>query len=1449
MTITDAQRQDTGEIEPARSLLVAIAASAEDLPALSALLATLSSEPRLTIIIAQRASANNGELRTEELASLTKFTVAPMVDGGPVLPGHLYVTPPHTVVKVRKGGFRLRAPHDAAERRAPVDAAFRSLARNFGPRVIGILLRAEGSDGLIGLEAIGAAGGMTMLQAPEPNADRPLPDGVAGFRFADDLFPLDGIAHAVLDYLRFWTEAGAGRRPWLRRRRIQEQLVTICAFLRERTDIDFKHYRTTTLVRRIERRMHVLRLESPDDYVLHLTSEPREANVLVRELLIGVTAFLRDPEAFSSLAEKALVPLVENRSPADTVRIWVAACATGEEAYSIAILLREIMDRLENPPRVRIFATDINGRALSVARRGLYPQGVAANLYTERLARFFVKRGRRFQVTQELREMVTFSDHNVISDAPFSRLDLISCRNLLIYLGGHLQKKLIPLFHYALRRGGYLFLGSSESVGGHGDLFRDIDVHHRLVQRKETVLRAPGEIHGAGRGGVPSLRDPDARPGADLGALAQRIILDEFAPCYAIVNEEGQVAFLSEGVQRYIQPPAGAFANDIKRMARRGLGIGLRTTFAEALRNRRMAVREISMHTSEGPERIRLTVQPMPELGLEEGLYMLVFQGLGSASARSDQSSGRPDADRVIEHLEQELLRAREDLDRTVQDLEAANEELKSSNEELLSMNEELQSANEELETSKEDTQAANEALAATNADLDNHLRSIRIGTIFLDRHGAIRGFTPPATEIYHLVAEDIGRPLAHFTHVLVDPPPVPDLGAVSDRAEPIEEEVRARDGRWFTRRVLPYLDKSGVVDGLVVTFLDVTRRRRDDEKLRRAEESRRIALDAAAMGMWWWDASGEKILADERVCELLAVPREEQGLTPELFISRIDARDQRRIKAAMGYARTGKDRHHIEFRVPAPDGSIRWLTSIGRRVATAAANWSGVIFDITSRKRIEEEAKRATQLLDNVSQVTDDLMYVKDRESRLLFANPAMARLTGREPNGRMSDWHMNAAEAQAILANDRRVMESRTGEVVEEAFTPRDGKTRFFSSNKKPMFGPDGSVLGLVGVSSDITEYKRLLAERDRLLAEVDAERARLAAILKDLPAGIVIAEAPSGKISLVNDAAAAHLGEWVGKIDPFSDTQAYRMKAADGRLLPPRDFPLPRALRGESFTGEEIEIARPDGVRRFSNVSAMPIRNADGVVTAGAVAFVDITARKEAEALLAASERNYRMIVEQAAVGIEQAGLDGRLIAVNDQLCVLLGYSREELLAKTFVDITDPLDVPRERRRHKRLYSGKIDSYVFEKRYVRRNGTRLWARVTSSLARDEAGAVLYRMSIIQDITERRRAQRDLHESEARYRATFEQAAIGIAHVGLDGRWLAVNDKLCAITGYTREELLHKRFQDVTHPDDVGGDLAGMTELIAGRSTIMTSREAICAQGRRHRLDPADLGAGARR
>jgi PAS domain S-box-containing protein len=353
---------------------------------------------------------------------------------------------------------------------------------------------------------------------------------------------------------------------------------------------------------------------------------------------------------------------------------------------------------------------------------------------------------------------------------------------------------------------------------------------------------------------------------------------------------------------------------------------------------------------------------------------------------------------------------------------------------------------------------------------------------------------------------------------------------------------------------------------------------------------------------------------------------------------------------------------------------------------------------------------------------------------------------------------------------------------------------------------------------------EYKRLLAERDRLLAEVESERKRLAAILKTLPAGVIIGEAPAGGIVLVNDAAVRYLGDWVRHLPTLSEGGAYRMQGREGRVLEAENYPLARARRGESFVGEEIVITRPDGVRGVFSVSGTPLRDATGTITAGVVTFADMTERMRAQAALTASEHNYRALFEQAAVGIEQAGLDGRLIAVNDRLCAMLGYSREELLAKRFEDITDAADLPRERRRHKRLTSGKTDSYAFEKRYMRRNGTRLWARVTSSLARDDKGAVLYRISIIEDVSERRRAQTELRESEARYRATFEQAAIGIAHVALDGRWLSVNEQICAITGYSREELLRSRFQDITHPDDLDRNLALVAGLLRGDRDNLT-------------------------
>jgi two-component system CheB/CheR fusion protein len=404
-----------------------------------------------------------------------------------------------------------------------------------------MVLSGSGSDGALGLSAVGAAGGMTMAQSPESAAFPDMPNNVAAA--ADHVLPPPELARALVSYAPPWRQVTRGSRSEERRRELEARLPEICDVLMRRTGHDFKHYKSTTLLRRLERRIQVLQLADVDEYVGRLARDVQEPHLLFRELLISVTSFFREPDSFTALAERAIAGLLSERSHGDQIRIWVPGCATGEEAYSIAILVKEQMARLEIGASVQIFATDVNERALATARRGSYPQGIALQVSPERLARFFVKRGRRYHVTDDIREMCLFSLHNLISDPPFSRLDLISCRNVLIYLGSHLQKKLIPIFHYALRAGGFLFLGASESLAGHSELFRIVDAKHRIAQRKDSAALATGTLRALPSGALPGWRGAGAVPEAGLGAVAQRILLDVFAPKYAIVSEDGQLVF------------------------------------------------------------------------------------------------------------------------------------------------------------------------------------------------------------------------------------------------------------------------------------------------------------------------------------------------------------------------------------------------------------------------------------------------------------------------------------------------------------------------------------------------------------------------------------------------------------------------------------------------------------------------------------------------------------------------------------------------------------------------------------------------------------------------------------------------------------------------------------------------------------------------------------------
>jgi two-component system CheB/CheR fusion protein len=835
------------KVPDAPLVVVAIGASAGGLDALREFFGALDEGAGMAFVVIEHMDPQSKSLLPSILMQYTSLPVSEISEGQALVPNHVFVGPANATVEVDKASFRLRAFEAPAERRVPIDAVFRSLAAAFGPRAVAIVLSGTGSDGTVGLQQVANEGGMTIVQEPSSARFDSMPRSAIATGVVDHVLSPSQMAQELLAYVGHVGHLAAQESTATGHDAIHQVLPEICDLLQRATEHIFKHYKTSTLVRRIQRRMQVLRIGDVSVYVDRLRGDPEEVQQLFRELLIGVTAFFRDSAAFDVLASDVIRPLIEQRR-SDPLRFWVPGCATGEEAYTLAMLACEAFANVPGHPGVQIFATDIDERALSVARQGVYPLGIAEQLDKGRLERFFIKKGKRYQVTKELRELCLFSPHNLITDPPFSRLDLISCRNLLIYFGPHLQKKLIPLFHYALRSNGYLFLGPSENVSGHKELFVPVNAKHRISQRKATAISAPSLVTSSiYRGPRPHDVTPEAEP--DLHQLMQRILLDEFAPKSVIVTEEGQILSASGEMERYLTVTEGTFQNNIVRLARPGLRVGLRSALSEAIKVRRKVVHDkVSVQVDSGVQRVRLTVQPMPRLGEEAELFLVVFQELGALLPREEEAADEAietDAVSLIEQLERELSSTREDLEKTIQELEAANEELKSSNEELLSMNEELQSANEELETSKEEVQSTNEALGRAHANLSNLLTSTTIATIFLDDSLNIQSFTPAVSKIYNVMPSDVGRPLAHITHCCTQMPPLPAPAVLRKAAAPQEDDVLAQDGGWYLRRAHPYQTHEGKAEGMVVTFIDVTELKNAEAASRRHERQLQLITDS----------------------------------------------------------------------------------------------------------------------------------------------------------------------------------------------------------------------------------------------------------------------------------------------------------------------------------------------------------------------------------------------------------------------------------------------------------------------------------------------------------------------------------------------------------------------------------------------------------------------------
>jgi two-component system CheB/CheR fusion protein len=773
------------------------------------------------------------------------------------------------------GALQLLEPAAPRGQRLPIDFFFRSLAQDQRERAIGIVLSGTGSDGTLGVRAIKGEGGMVMAQNPESTEYDGMPRSALATGLVDYELPPAEMAAQLIAYT---THAfGKPPRPATPHAKTESALKKVFVLLRAQTGHDFSQYKPSTISRRIERRMAVHQIETLEDYVKFIQQTPDEVEALFRDMLIGVTSFFRDPEVFAAI-EAQVIPGLFAGKPADAaVRVWVAGCSTGEEAYSLAILLAERQEALKQSDKVQVFATDIDSRAIAAARAGIFPASIAADLTPERLARFFSREpgDNAYRIHKGIRGMLIFSEQDVLKDAPFSKLDLVTCRNLLIYLNAELHKKLVPLFHYALKPNGFLVLGTSETVGESDDLFAALERKHKIYRRKEDLLGA--QRAGMGRF-LPTVtaidvalpraaRNTDYPRKLPLRELAEQALLQQVVQAGALVNAGGDILYLHGRTGMYLEPTPGesGFSNILK-MAREGLRHELTTALHKASQTREpIMCSGLRVKTNGDFTTVNLTVRPVAVAPPEPPLYLVVLEQ-APAPVISDQLSvtsgmaepASAEAGTRIAALERELRAKDEYLQAANEQLETSIEELKSANEEMQSVNEELQSTNEELETSKEELQSVNEELATVNAelqakvadlshannDMNNLLAGTGIATVFVDSQLRILRFTPTATKIINLIQGDLGRPVGHTVSNLPGYGSLTaDVQAVLDTLIPKELEVQSSEGRWYAMRIQPYRTMDNVIEGAVLTFMDVTAVVRTRELLQKANDQLRMAV------------------------------------------------------------------------------------------------------------------------------------------------------------------------------------------------------------------------------------------------------------------------------------------------------------------------------------------------------------------------------------------------------------------------------------------------------------------------------------------------------------------------------------------------------------------------------------------------------------------------------
>ena len=1094
-----------GTVNDHGCLVVGMGASAGGIEAFSKFFEAMPSDSGAAFVLVLHLDPTRESQMAKVLAAHTAMPVVQVEDQMQILPNHVYVIAPDRDLTVTAGVLHLVKPAEKRGHRHPVDVLFRSLAADQGERVIAVVLSGTGSNGTDGLKEVRAAGGLILVQDPETSKFDGMPCSAIAAGMADHILAPEAMPAILGQYFRneYIAEPKGGETSDTNSQHLIDQVLTV---VRTRTGHNFNTYRRSTLQRRIQRRLSLYNIESLDDYLTDLRTGPTEAVALVKDLLINVTSFFRDADAWTSLCDLVIAPLVAARETGSTIRAWVAGCSTGEEAYTVAMLIAEQATQAGKAFDVKIFATDAREDNLQTAREGVYPAAAVTGLDATRKRRFFDATDATYKVKRDLRATVVFAPQNLLSDPPFSHLDLVTCRNLLIYLEPEAQQGIIALFHFALEKGGAMMLGNTETVGRHSGMFEPLSkkwrIYKRLGATRLDIVNFP-VVRGQPNRSTPEQQFvvlPASEQNLTTADLARRALLERFAPAAVLIDAAGRVVYFHGSTGAYLEQPSGEPSSDVFNMAREGLATKLRSAVRKARDQGGDISFEAKLRYSAGQSEVMVTASPITGSG--KGNVLISFTPLVAGTARAVPI--QPENQSQEADLRDELLTVRSELQNTIEHLETVNEELKAANEEATSMNEELQSTIEELETSKEEMQSFNEELHTVNGqlhsnvrdledstnDLNNLLAGTDTATLFLDDKFCIKWFTPSLRELLDLLPGDIGRPLDHFALKFRDDNLLSDAKRVMHKLQVLETEVSSFGGRWHLRRMLPYRTLDNRIAGVVITFFDVTDVRAEREASTEARIYAQAIVETVRQPLLVMDDSLKVVSINPAFAAIFQVS-DAEATGQSVFDL---AQGGWNLPKLRGLLETlvldGQPFNDAQVKQSFPAIGMRHLLINGRKLLREGGRQSLVLLaieDVTDRRRAESVSRQLAAIVES----SRDAIISIDAEGLIDSWNPGATMIFGfaaTDMIGKPLSGMNDPAQTDAVPDCLALFRESPEALHYEMSRIRVDGTPVWVSVTQSPLHDFSGALVGASSISRDITDRRQTEHHRDILISELN-------------------------------------------------------------------------------------------------------------------------------------------------------------------------------------------------------------------------------------------------------------------------------------------------------------------------------------------------------------------------